>query len=219
MGGALIHQVGGLWSSPKSAVAAARHIVRSCATEPRCELTWETSRLDAVAGLRPLLADAGGDAVFHTDDPGPLVALLRAAGLDPSVEGTAQVHAIGYARILDALEHAVLASDTMLSIEAGARVDLEDDLGLDDMTVDRIVVAAGDDGMEVYWGCRWFGVTSDVYNYVSVGLNGDVSMIDGHSPGKHQLEVGINYKLADAEQLAARIASTSGLGLVYRGLR
>jgi hypothetical protein len=219
MGGALVHQVGGHWPSPEAAVAAARHIVSTCAIDPRCELTWETSRLDAVAGLAPVLADAGGDAVFHTADPGPLIALLREAGLNPRLDDNAKVHAIGYARILDALEHAVLASDTTLSIETGARVDLADERGPDDMTVDRIVAAAGDDGMEVYWGCRWFGVTSDVYNFVSVGLNGDLSMIDGHSPGKHQLEVGVNYKLADAEQLAARIASTCGLGLVYRGLR
>src|SRR5688572_8139411 len=103
MGGSLVYQVDERWPDPESALVAARHIVRGCATGPRCLVEWETGRLDAVAGVRPLLADAGGDAVFRAADPGPLVAALRESGLDPCPGADpAKVRAIGYAHILDA---------------------------------------------------------------------------------------------------------------------
>lgn len=222
MGGSLKYEVDERWSGPEPALAAARHLVRSCATDAHCSVTWDTSRLDAVAAVRPLLEGAGGDAVFRTEDPGPLVALLGEAGLDPGRVGVgdpADVRVIGYARILDALDHAMLATETTLSIEIGYREDVEEDgPGLDQGTVDRLVAAAGDDAIQLYWSCRWFGATSDVFNSVTLDLNGDVSSIGGHRPGSHRITVAVNYKLIDAEQIPVRIASVSGRRLVFREL-
>jgi hypothetical protein len=220
MGGALVYQVDGPWPGPAPALAAARHIVRTCATDPELSVMWETSRLVAVEQVHGLLADAGGDAAFGVGDPGPLTAALRGAGLHPrlsSLGDLVEIRAIGYDRILDALDHATLSARTSLSIELGYATDPAP--RPDEATLDELVMAAGDDAIQAHWSCRWFGATSHVHNGVTVDVNGDVSKVDGHRPGAHRVTVAVYHKLEDAEQVAARIAASSGRTLVFQELR
>ena len=118
-GGAHVYDVDEEWPGPEGAIAAARHIAVTCGTDPWLQVNWETTRIDAVEGVRPLLVTASGDACFQVGhDPGPLLAIIDEAGLARSLSRSGSGSGSGtnihvfYPRIVDALDHAGLAMST-----------------------------------------------------------------------------------------------------------
>jgi hypothetical protein len=221
-GGSHVYDVDEVWPNSQRAIAAARHIAVTCGTDPCLRLNWATSRLDAVEQVRPLLVTASGDACFQVGpDPGPLLAMLDQAGLARSLSRSGDGWSIDvfYRRIVDALDHACLATTTTLEIEIGYELgdDWKPAFEPDEVTLDHLVAVAADDMFGAYWSCRWFGSDTHSYCGVEVDLNGDRITLDGHRPGHHQVTVSINYRLDSPHEIAARIAAVSGRRLVYLG--
>ena len=221
-GGSHVYDVDEVWPNSERAVAAARHIAVTCGTDPELRVRWETSRLDAVEQVRPLLVTASGDACFQVDhDPGPLLAMLDEAGLARSLSRAGEstnIH-VFYARILDALDHSSLAASTTLEIEIGHELgdDWKPAFEPDEATLDHLVAVAANDMIGGYWSCRWFDSDTRSYCGVGVDLNGDPITMDGHRPGYHRVTVSVNYRLDSPHEIAARIATVSGRRLVYVG--
>jgi hypothetical protein len=222
MGGSHVYGVDEVWPDAERAIAAARHIAATCGTDRRLHVNWVTGRLDAVEQVRALLVMASGDACFQVgDDPGPLLATLGEAGLARSLRGSGDSTKVDvfYPRIVEALDHAGLATSTTLEIEIGYELgdDWEPVFEPDEATLDHLVAVAADDMIEAYWSCRWFESDTSSYCGVEVDLNGDHTTIDGHRPGDHRVTVSVNYRLDDPHGIATRIAAVSGRRLVYLG--